>query len=277
MIDRDAHDLYLDLMKRVLSYSLWEDPGIPIETFIYKKSFLQRFLKKTLVKCLDIFGYQAVKIQKANESDKVEGRIWPRYAETMIGLRRLDNIQFCIESVLSNNIQGDLIEAGVWRGGASIFMKAVLVANRSIDRRVFVADSFEGLPRPDEKKYPLDRGDIHHTEKYLSVSIDEVKNNFLKYGLLDDKVIFLKSWFKDTLVSAPIEKLSVLRIDADMYESTNDVLVNLYPKLSDGGFCIIDDYYNLKACRAAVEDYRTKENVTSLIKGIDWSGVYWQK
>src|SRR4030042_659962 len=235
MIDRDAHDLYLDLMKRVLSYSLWEDPGIPIETFIYKKSFLQRFLKKTLVKCLDIFGYQAVKIQKANESDKVEGRIWPLYAETMIGLRRLDNIQFCIESVLSNNIQGDLIEAGVWRGGASIFMKAVLVANRSIDRRVFVADSFEGLPRPDEKKYPLDRGDIHHTEKYLSVSIDEVKNNFLKYGLLDDKVIFLKGWFKDTLVSAPIEKLSVLRIDADMYESTNDVLFNLYPKLSDGG------------------------------------------
>ncbi len=60
-----------------------------------------------------------------------------------------------------------------------------------------------------------------------------------------------------------------------MYESTYDVLVNLYPKLSDGGFCIIDDYYNLKACHEAVEDYRRKENVTSPIKRIDWSGVYW--
>ncbi len=92
-----------------------------------------------------------MKIQKTNELEKLEGRIWPRYAETMIGLKRLDNIQFCIESVLSNNIQGDLIEVGVWRGGASIFMKAVLAANRAIDRRVFVADSFEGLPKPDEK------------------------------------------------------------------------------------------------------------------------------
>lgn len=278
MIDRDARILYMDLIKKTLSYSLWEDPGMPIETFIYKKSFVQRFFKKALVKGLGILGYQAVKLKKLDESEKEEGRIWPRYAETMIGLKRLDNIQFCIESILTNNIRGDLIETGVWRGGATIFMKAVLVANKVMDRKVFVADSFEGLPKPDEIKYPHDKGDTHHRENFLVISIDEVKNNFKKYGLLDDGVIFLKGWFKDTLANDNnIENLSLLRIDGDMYESTYDVLFYLYPKLTKGGFCIVDDYYALSPCRKAVDDYRKKEEITNPINQIDWSGVYWQK
>jgi hypothetical protein len=108
----------------------------------------------------------------------------------MIGLKRLDNIQFCIENIIKNNIEGDLIETGVWRGGATIFMRAVLAAYDITDRRVFVADSFEGLPKPNENKYPADKSDLHHTKEFLAVSIDDVKANFEKYGLLDDRVVF---------------------------------------------------------------------------------------
>jgi len=155
-------------------------------------------------------------------------------------------------------------------------MKAMLKAYAATDRRVFVADSFEGLPKPDEEKYPLDKGDIHHTEIFLAVSEESVKESFKEYGLLDDNVVSLKGWFKDTMPDAPIEKLAVLRIDGDMYESTLDAITSLYPKLSEGGFCIIDDYVHLP-CKAAVDGYRKQHHITSPIKNIDWIGVYWQK
>lgn len=268
--------LYLDLIKKTLSYTLWEEPGMPVEMFAYKKSFHQRILIRLLYKILRLFNCQAVKLTKHDDSHKIDGRIWPRYAETMIGLKRLDNIQFCVENVIKNNIKGDLIETGVWRGGATIFMRAVLAAYGITDRRVFVADSFEGLPKPNEKKYPLDKGDPHHLEEFLAVSLEAVKANFEKYGLLDEQVVFLKGWFKDTLPAAPIDKLSVIRIDGDMYESTNDAIINLYPKLSEGGFCIIDDYVH-PPCQQAVDNYRRRENITSPIIKIDWTGVYWQK
>ena len=99
-------------------------------------------------------------------------------------------------------------------------MRAVLEAYEDRTRRVFVADSFEGLPVPNADAYPQDRGDRHHTYEAFSVSLDEVKANFAKYGLLDDRVVFLKGWFKDTLPSAPIERLAVLRLDGGIYEST---------------------------------------------------------
>ena len=268
--------LYLDLLKKTLSYSIWEDPGMPIELFAYKKPFHQRIFIHLLYKTLQRLNYQVVKIPKNDHNKKKEGMIWPRYAQTMIGLKRLDNIQFCVENIIKNKVDGDLIETGVWRGGATIFMRAVLAAYEITDRRVFVADSFEGLPKPNEEKYPLDRGDHHYSEKFLAVSLEDVKANFEKYDLLDEQVVFLKGWFKDTLPDAPINKLSLIRIDGDMYESTNDAIVNLYPKLSKGGYCIIDDYIH-PPCKQAVADYRKKEGITSPIIEIDWTGVYWQK
>lgn len=202
--------------------------------------------------------------------------MWPGYADTMIGLKRLDNLQDCIETVLGDGVEGDLIETGVWRGGACIFMRAVLAAYGVENRKIYVADSFEGLPEPDTGAFPVDKGDRHHIHTYLAVSKEEVENNFRKYNLLDDQVIFIKGWFKDTLPQAPIEKLSILRLDGDMYESTMESLENLYPKLSNGGYCIVDDYA-LPRCKAAVDDYREKHAIDSELKEIDWTGIYWRK
>ena len=196
-----------------------------------------------------------------------EGKTWPSRGLTMIGMRRLDSLQAQIEKALADGVPGDFIEAGAWRGGACIFMRGVLEAHGVRDRLVWVADSFEGLPVSREKV---------PEERSMAVSLEVVQDNFRRYGLLDGQVRFLKGWFKDTLHTAPISKLAVLRIDADLYESTTDALVALYDKVSPGGYVIVDDYAFSSASRA-VDDFRSKRGITVPLTKIDWTGVYWQK
>lgn len=268
--------LYLDLMKKILSYSLWPELLREITTSNCGGSIVSKSLVSTMSKILASKDLKLSKSFNQPESLRHEGRIWPVCADTMIGLKRLDNLQYCIETVLDEKVQGDLIETGVWRGGSCIFMRAVLAAYDIKYRTVFVADSFEGLPRPD-LRYLADKDSKLHTSSELAVSLETVKDNFKKYGLLDEQVHFLKGWFKDTLPKAPIFSLSVLRLDGDMYGSTMDSLVNLYHKLSHGGFCIVDDYYAIPACKLAVDDFRSGYKITEEIKTVDWSCVYWRK
>ncbi len=205
------------------------------------------------------------------------GRDWPTMALSMIGRVRLDNLQFCIEDVIARNIPGDLIETGVWRGGATILMRAVLAAHEVRDRMVWAADSFCGLPLPDPEKYPVDKDDPHHTFDYLRVGLEAVRANFNKFGLLDDQVRFVEGFFSDTLPNLRSESFAVLRLDGDMYESTYVALENLYPSLSPGGYAIIDDYGVLPGCAAAVEDYRRDAAISAPMFEVDWSARYWMK
>ena len=272
----DYQKNYIELLKKVLTFSLWPEPGIPIEKGSHRGSPLRAILVSAISKTLAPLGLQLVRTNRASLESRAEGRIWPAYADTMVGVKRLDSLQQCIEEILRKNIEGDLIETGVWRGGTSIFMRAVLAAHNIRDRKVYVADSFQGLPPPDADSWPEDKGDIHHTAPFLAVSEEEVRGNFAKYGLLDDQVVFLKGWFKDTLPSAPIQKLALIRLDGDMYGSTMEALSALYPKLSSGGFCVIDDYA-LDGCRKAVVDYRKEHSINAPIQTIDWTGAFWQK
>jgi O-methyltransferase len=132
------------------------------------------------------------------------------------------------------------------------------------------------LPRPDAESYPVDSGDPHHTFDILAVSLDEVRRNFERYGLLDDQVRFLPGWFRDTLPGAPISKLAVLRLDGDMYESTMVALTALYPRVSPGGYVIIDDYA-LAGCKTAVHDFLDRNDVHADLQSVDWTGVYWRR
>jgi hypothetical protein len=267
--------LYLDLLKKTLSFMLWPEPPVPIERFNFLRPPAQRLLVSSASRILKGVNLQLVRNREVTKDERQDGKIWPGYADTMVGMKRLDNLQFAVETVINEGVEGDLIETGVWRGGSCIFMRAILAAYGVEDRKVFVADSFEGLPKPDDK-HAADKGDIHHTFSHLKISQEEVANNFRKYDLLDDNVVFLKGWFKDTLPTAPIEKLAVLRLDGDMYGSTMDALGTLYSKLSDGGFCIIDDY-GLEGCRKAVDDYRAQHGITAEMHEIDWTGRYWRK
>jgi hypothetical protein len=208
---------------------------------------------------------------------RIDGEDWPVLAVSMIGAHRMAQLQQAVEYVIAQGVPGDLIETGVWRGGACILMRAVLMAYGVQDRRVWVADSFAGLPAPDPAKYPTDRGDLLHTFEQLAVPVETVKRNFARYRLLDDRVVFLKGWFKDTLRTAPIERLAVLRLDGDLYESTMDALTALYDRVSPGGIVIVDDYGVIATCAAAVDDFRRDRGITEPIQRIDKSGVYWQR
>jgi hypothetical protein len=273
---RRPEDLYLDLMKKTLAFALWPTPSIPIDTFNYQRPLLKRLAVSFVSRILKYKRLQLVKEITVTPGQVEEGKGWPVHADTMIGLKRLDHLQFCVETAIRENVEGDLIETGVWRGGACIFMRAVLAAHGIEDRKVYVADSFEGLPKPEVEEFPDDKGDTHYLHPFLAVSQAEVENNFKRYGLLDSQVVFLKGWFKDTLPHAPIEKLAVLRLDGDMYGSTMHALANLYPKLSKSGFCIIDDY-GLPACKKAVDDFRAQKGIRAEVKTVDWLAKYWRK
>jgi len=209
------------------------------------------------------------------------GHDWPPAAETMVGVERLTDVRHCVEVVLAEGIPGDLIETGVWRGGVTILMKGIVEAWADVDshsgrRTVWVADSFEGIPAPDPDNYPADAGIDWSGVTPLKVGVDVVKQNFEKYGLLDDRVQFLPGWFSDTLPTAPISELAVLRLDGDLYESTIDALAALEPKVADGGFVLVDDYGAWEPCRKAVDDYRAANDITSEIVEVDWTGVHWR-
>jgi len=275
---KNPEDIYLDLMKKSLTYSLWNETW---ELTRLRRTSRWRFDLRTAVLnfvdgILSTKGMGLARRVPFQEDLRREGRDWPAHAHTMIGYKRLDNIQSCIEQVLRDDIPGDLVETGVWRGGATIFMRAILKAYGVTDRTVWAADSFAGLPSPNPERYPDDAGDTLHTYKVLAVSLEEVRGNFERYGLLDDQVRFLRGWFRDTLPGAPIEKLAVMRLDGDMYESTMDALVNLYPKLSPGGYVIIDDFA-LPGCRKAVQDFREQSGIAEEIQMIDWTGAFWRR
>ena len=157
-------------------------------------------------------------------------------------------------------------------------MRAALRALGDTERRVWVADSFQGLPKPDSDKFPEFPEDLDFFRfRQLSVPLDVVKRNFEWYGMLDDHVNFLPGWFRDTLPTAPIDKLALIRLDADLYESTIEGLEYLYPKLSIGGYIIIDDYNCVSAAKKATDDFRNEHDITEDIASVDWSAVYWKR
>ncbi|MFP2989307.1 TylF/MycF family methyltransferase [Mycobacterium intracellulare subsp. intracellulare] len=261
----DTRSAYLDLLRRNLT-RYGSDELVPVG---WDRLGRPLFSTRNLM---------LVRKRPFNEHARKLGLDWPADALTMIGMQRLTSLQRCVETVLTEDVPGDLVECGVWRGGASILMRAVLSAYGDEKRSVWLCDSFEGVPPPDTAHYEADKGiNLHRAAGVLAVSEAQVRANFEHYGLLDDRVRFIPGWFKDTLQDAPIESISVLRLDGDLYESTIQALDALYPRLSSGGYCIIDDYHAIDACRQAVADYRTAHGVTAEIEEIDGTGVLWRK
>lgn len=271
-----SRQLYIDLLKKTLCYALYEQPPIPVEFFWSRRGWVKRRLAPVMAALFRMMGARLCFPVVYTKKEIEEGRIWPLLAYSMIGLKRMDNLSSCAETVLQEQIPGDFTETGVWRGGACILMKGILTAYGISDRKLYVADSFRGLPKPNESIYPADAGDSNHQFSFLAVSKDQVAENFRRFGLLDSQVIFLEGWFKDTLPELPAKQLALIRLDGDMYESTMDALRNLYPRLSPGGFCIIDDYY-LSGCRKAVEDYRSEHQISEPTQEIDGVGVFWRR
>ncbi len=241
--------LYLDLMEDVLLNLIYRDP--PQQGRRWRAR---------------LFG----------ETDRRIGRDLPSQAHSMIGKARMRNLRVLAERAIAEGVPGDFAETGVWRGGACIYLRAILAAHGVADRTVWVADSFRGLPPPDAA-YPKDRGDKHHENAALAISRAEVEENFRRYGLLDGQVRFLEGWFSETLPGAPIERLALLRLDGDMYSSTWEALEALYDRVSPGGFVIVDDYGAVPACAAAVTEFLEARGERVDLEEIDWTGRWFRK
>jgi O-methyltransferase len=241
--------LYLDLLIRTLTNTIYEDASV---------------------------GADGLEVPFDSER-RASGADWPKFAHTMVGVKRLENLRELVQRTIDEPIPGDFIETGVWRGGSCILMRGVLAANGVTDRNVYVADSFEGFPPPCPGKRSKDKVLNLHRFSHLAVPVEEVRENFARYGLLDVRVIFVKGLFKDTLPTLDAGPFALIRLDGDLYESTLDALSALYPKLSSGGYVIIDDYNWIPACRDAVTDFRSQIAISAPIHEIDQTGVWWRK
>jgi O-methyltransferase len=276
----DAADLYLSLLEQCLTRSLFIDEELREVQLDGWKSSAWDSLKRAI-------GHPELRVVKPAAATaearraRAEGRgHHAEHFETSISHERLQNIRDCVVSVLADGVPGDLIEAGVQRGGAAIYTRGVLAAHDASDRRLWLADTFTGLPLPNPEKYPADAAYDLTGNDPNAIGVEGVKRNFERYGLLDENVRFIVGLFKDTLADAPIEQVAVARLDGDLYESTIDAITALYPKLSVGGYLIVDDYSApmwSKACGQAIRDFRAQHGITEPIQEVDWNAIYWRR
>ena len=176
---RTAAELYLDLLKKCLTRYLFGESYVPA---VPPRGTLKHTAFEPVRRWLAGKDMEVIRHVPFDEQTRAEGRDWPARAESMAGLRRLENLQSCVTDVLRRGVPGDLIETGAWRGGVTIFMRAILEAYGDTGRRVWVADSFQGLPRPDPERWPAEAGDEHWTRGELAVPLEEVQANFARYG-----------------------------------------------------------------------------------------------
>lgn len=218
------------------------------------------------------------------------GRLSAEDSYSMLGFARMMNIWDLVDRIWKEGIPGDLCECGAWRGGATILMKKLLETyDFKQPRRVFVCDSFAGFkPITHAEDLKDDRSnELPKLSHVFSVSLEQVKENFRKFNVLDDSVIFVEGYFEDSLkADRTIGPLALLRCDADLYEPTYAALDALYPKVSPGGYVIFDDYSSVPSCRQAVHDYLAGQAARDYLVGhskhipfhrIDWTGVWFRK
>ncbi len=226
----------------------------------------------------------------------VDGSAWhdSSQAFTLIGLRRMDHLQFLLEEAIRLSIPGDFIEAGVWRGGAGILAAAIFAAYSQTCpsascRRVFLADTFTGIPPVDADAYPADAAHAGAEDigLFRDTSARRVRDGFAAHGAPSEAVVLLEGRFRDTLpaarAAARFGRFAVIRLDGDTYEATWTALESLYDLLSPGGFVVVDDFTDWAGCRRAVADFRARRAVAAPIRpvyhgpGEHVRGVWWRK
>jgi O-methyltransferase len=203
---------------------------------------------------------------------RAAGMDWPLQGLTMVGLGRLDDLQACVESVVADGVDGDLIEAGAWRGGASILMRATLDAAGD-ERTVWVADSFAGFPEADAP----DDGSLDLRDfDFLAAPLEAVRASFARLGY-EERVRFVAGFFEQTLPPLADHRWAIVRLDADTYEATRLALRCLYPGLSVGGHLILDDYGSFEGCRRAVDEFRAEHAIAEPIEVVDSTCARWRR
>jgi len=280
-ISRDPYDsLYVDLLKRVLRNSIYAETPTTTASDV---ADCARALDS--VRATRPFVFEKYNLSGESLATLLAYTKKDRALHTYVRVAGLDNIEHCARTIIEAGVPGDFVDAGTLRGGTAILMRGILKAYGDRGRKVVVADSFEGLPMPSSLDSMFDREIWYALADLLPQynlrcieSLDRVRQNFERYSLLDEHVVFAPGWFRDTLKELSTTQVAMLRIDADWYEGTRDALEALYPRISNGGFVIIDDYH-LDGCKRATDEYRVKNRVFDKILTADADDgvVYWRK
>lgn len=231
-------------------------------------------------------------IVASNCADSINANL---YVYTMLDKCDLTHLAMLCEEVIKNNITGDFLEAGVWRGGSCIMMKHVVNKLKS-DKKMYLLDSFESMNKFEtinncDNVNDNNLGDkmdcfitdflrdvsLYYKQRYnenfqlvKGVSIDEIKHNFFKFNLLDDNIIFVKGWIDDQFVKNLFihdmneneKQFSIIRIDLDLYKPTKYILKYLYKRLTIGGYIIFDEYFiDIMGEKLAVDQFRKENNI----------------
>ncbi len=187
---------------------------------------------------------------------------------TMCSNARLRALYDAVTEVASRRVPGDLVECGVARGGSAALM-ALRLQQLGEERKLWLFDTFAGLPAPTEAD--PDHAIAHRYTGTCAGSLQEVRAAFAKLGV-GTPTEFVPGLFQQTLPAAPIERIAVLHIDGDWYDSVRACLENLYDKVSPGGVIQLDDYGYWKGARKAVDEFVVKRGIRTPLRLIDYSG-----
>lgn len=257
-------------------------------------------LKTIAKKAVKGLGYNLVRItpKKANhstaqlpsdfeeESSKIIKLV---EQQTMTSIERLNSLINCTKYIVQNNIEGTIVECGVWRGGSMMAVAYTLQEVFSVDRDLYLFDTYEGMSPPTGKDVThfnvgaevlLNSQDEKEREAYICyATLEDVRSNIYSTNYPQEKIHFVQGKVEDTIPSQAPEKIALLRLDTDWYESTRHELEHLFPRLVPGGVIIIDDYGYWKGCKEATDEYIETHKVPLLLNRIDSTGrigIKWQ-
>ena len=201
---------------------------------------------------------------------------------TMTSPERILGLCNAVDYLSQNEIQGDFVECGVWRGGSMAAAARTLLSNGDSNRALWLYDTFDGMSEPTDEDIDflgqsaealLDQQDRDDAKSIWCYSpLEQVKSAMANTGYPSDKVRFVEGKVEDTLPVHVPERISLLRLDTDWYESTRCELEYLFPKLVPGGVLIVDDYGHWEGCRRAVDEYFEENKIPMLLNRIDYTG-----
>ena len=247
-------------------------------------------LKTPILKLFDELGYEVRRKPDAGAAKAIPGDLEADKASiiktvspyTMTSAERVYSLISSVDYILENNISGAIVECGVWRGGSMLSVALRLNEKKAANRDLWLYDTFEGMPAPDENDFSKRSGpaqkkfdDVKISDSasdWCRATLDDVQANIRIANYPADKIHFIKGKVEDTIPAQMPKSIALLRLDTDWYASTKHELEHLFPLLIPGGVLIIDDYGHWEGCRKAVDEYFAAQAKKPLLVRVDYTG-----
>lgn len=200
---------------------------------------------------------------------------------SMTSIERAHALFESCKYIIKNDIKGDFVECGVWKGGSAMIMAHTLMSLDALDRRIYMYDTFSGMSEPEDidtdmksqsAKSLLETNDKKTSHVWSFATEDEVRQNIVSTGYDKSKLIFVRGKVEETIPKTMPGKIALLRLDTDWYASTYHELIHLYPRLAKSGILIIDDYGHWVGAKKAVDEYFKKNKQLVFLSRIDYTG-----